>query len=212
MCICGLFPEPPRQKAPSVSRVSLVLASRNRKKPGATHQVTRFYQSKHLHILGLGVRAVWDVKSKPGTLAAGRTSRKIFFESVCKSCHQQSFAWLIEAAAEAGLDISALEHETANYFVNHTINRHGNEKAERDQGQLPITEADISSTQYSQIAQLCLIGIKRQNETLIAYCKHFDGWTSIYLEEILNSRKNKTLRSKTMYKKQDIVTQETFLQ
>ena len=28
---------------------------------------------------------------------------------------------LIEAAAEAGLDVSALEHETTNYFVNHTI-------------------------------------------------------------------------------------------
>jgi hypothetical protein len=140
----------------------LFLASRNRKKPGATHQATRFYQSKHLHILGLGVRAVRDVKSRPGTLAAGRTSRKIFFghylsmkNQFTKVAISNPSPWLIEAAAEAGLDISALEHETTNFFVNHTINRYGNEKAERDQGQLPITEADISSTQYSQIAQLC---------------------------------------------------------
>ena len=83
---------------------------------------------------------------------------------------------LIEAAAEAGLDVSALEHETTNYFINHTINQHGNEKAKQDQGQLPITEADISSIpDIVKSPNYIIIGIKRQNETLIAYCKHFDG-------------------------------------
>ncbi|MDR2785118.1 MAG: hypothetical protein LBB83_04300 [Treponema sp.] len=120
--------------------------------------------------------------------------------------------WLIEAAADAGLDVSALEHEMTNYFVNHTVNRHGNEKAERDQGQLPITKADISSIpDIVKSPDYAIIGIRRHGETLIAYCKHFENWTTIYLEEVLNSRKNKALRSTTMYKKQGIVDQETFI-
>jgi hypothetical protein len=38
-----------------------------------------------------------------------------------------------------------------------------------------------------------------------------EDWTLIYLEEILNSRKNKALRSATMFKKKRLIRQETFI-
>ncbi|MDR2767180.1 MAG: hypothetical protein LBB82_02510 [Treponema sp.] len=46
---------------------------------------------------------------------------------------------------------------------------------------------------------------------MIAYAKYFAGWSLIYLEEILNSRKNKALRSATMFKKLGLIGQETFI-
>ncbi|MDR2767179.1 MAG: hypothetical protein LBB82_02505 [Treponema sp.] len=51
--------------------------------------------------------------------------------------------WLINAATEINIDLAGLTHEVSNYFVNHSINRHGDEKTERDQGQLPISNEDI---------------------------------------------------------------------
>jgi hypothetical protein len=120
--------------------------------------------------------------------------------------------WLIDAAAEINIDISGLTHEISNYFVNHSINRHGGEKTEEDQGQLPISHKDmelipavIKSPVYT------VIGIKRHGARIIAYAKYFEDWTLIYLEEILSSRKNKALRSATMFKKKGLIRQETFI-
>jgi hypothetical protein len=56
-----------------------------------------------------------------------------------------------------------------------------------------------------------VIGIKRHGVRIIAYAKYFEDWTLIYLEEILNSRKNKALRSTTMFKKKGLIHQETFI-
>ncbi|GHV06676.1 hypothetical protein FACS189485_15600 [Spirochaetia bacterium] len=120
--------------------------------------------------------------------------------------------WLIDEARAMGIDISDLEHEVSNYFINHSINRHGNTKAEVDQGQLPITDQDIASVPVIvQTPNFTVIGIKQNNELLIAYAKHFEGSTTIYLEEVLNSRKNKALRSKTMYKKMGLISQGVFI-
>jgi hypothetical protein len=120
--------------------------------------------------------------------------------------------WLVDAAGAMGIDVSGLEHEVSNYFINHSINRHGNEKAEVDQGQLPITSQDIAAIPaIVQTPNFTVIGIKQNNELLIAYAKYFEGSTIIYLEEVLNSRKNKALRSKTMYKKKGLVNQGVFL-
>jgi len=41
--------------------------------------------------------------------------------------------WLIEAAADIGLNYSELSHEVTNHFKNHVLKRHG-------QGALSITE------------------------------------------------------------------------
>jgi hypothetical protein len=120
--------------------------------------------------------------------------------------------WLIDAAWEIGIDISGLIHEITNYFVNHCTKRHGDAEMEKAQGQLPIMPADISRIpDIVKAPDYAIIGIKRNGETLIAYSKKIDGGTIIYYEEVLNSRKNKVLRSKTIYKKMGTVNEQTFM-
>jgi hypothetical protein len=120
--------------------------------------------------------------------------------------------WLIEAAASVGLDFSALTHEITTYFVNHGIKKHGNAEAEKAQGQVAVMAADIDRIPDIVKSPDCaIIGVKRHEETLIAYSKRFEDGTAIYYEEILDSKKNKALRSKTLYKKKGTVSNETFL-
>jgi hypothetical protein len=120
--------------------------------------------------------------------------------------------WLIEAAATIGLDLTGLIHEVTNYFVNHGIKRHGGTETEKAQGQLPVTLSDIERIPEIVKAPDCtIIGIKRHGETLIAYSKKLETGTAIYYEEVLNSKKNKSLRSKTMFIKMGTVSNETFL-
>jgi hypothetical protein len=86
--------------------------------------------------------------------------------------------WLIEARAAINLDFSGLVHEITNYFVSHCIKRHGNTEAEKAQGQLPITPADISRIPDIIKAPDCaIVGIKRHEETLVAYSKRFADFT-----------------------------------
>ena len=120
--------------------------------------------------------------------------------------------WLIEAAAEIGIDLAGLSHEITNYFVSHSMKKHGNEKTERSRGQAEITPADIDRIpDIVKNPDFAIIGIKRKNETLISYSKKYENNTAIYYEEVLNSSKNKALRSKTIYKKMGTVSKETFL-
>jgi hypothetical protein len=120
--------------------------------------------------------------------------------------------WLIEAAASIDLDISALTHEITTYFINHDIKRHGNVEAEKAQGQVAVTSSDIDRIpDIVKTPDCAIIGIKRHEETLIAYSKRFEDGTVIYYEEVLNSKKNKALRSKTLYKKTGLVSGETLL-
>jgi hypothetical protein len=120
--------------------------------------------------------------------------------------------WLIEAAASIGLDFSGLIHEITTYFVNHGTKRHGNAESERAQGQVAVTAADIDRIpDIVKTPDYAIIGIKRHEETLIAYSKRFEDGTAIYYEEVLDSKKNKALRSKTLYKKTGTVSGETLL-
>jgi hypothetical protein len=120
--------------------------------------------------------------------------------------------WLIEAAASIGLDFAGLTHEVTNYFVNHGIKRHGDAETEKAQGQLPVTLSDIERIpEIVKTPDCAIVGIKRYGETLVAYSKKFENWTMIYYEEVLDSKKNKALRSKTMFKKMGTVSNETFL-
>jgi hypothetical protein len=119
-------------------------------------------------------------------------------------------AW--HTPAPFDIDVSALTHEVSNYFVNHSLNRHGDERTELDQGQVPVTDQDIALIpELIKSPDYTVIGIKRHGALLIAYAKYFKGWTLIYLEEILNSRKNKALRSTTMFKKKGLIEQGTFI-
>jgi hypothetical protein len=120
--------------------------------------------------------------------------------------------WLVDAAASADLDISGLTHEVTNYFKSHSIKRHGNAETERAQGQLPVTGSD-----FDQIPEIvknpdyAIVNIKRSGGTVIAYAKKLENETIIYLEEVLNSKRNKSLRSKTIFKKMGFIKMDTFL-
>jgi hypothetical protein len=92
------------------------------------------------------------------------------------------------------------------------LNRHGDQEGEKLQGQIAVTLADlaiipglVASPDYT------VIGLKRHEETLIAYSKKIGPATYIYLEEVLDSRKNKALRSKTLYKKKGTVDADQLL-
>ena len=120
--------------------------------------------------------------------------------------------WLVEAAREAGLDISGLNHEVTNYFIDHSIKRHGNAETERNQGQIPVAVADFDLIpDIVKTPDFAIINIRRNRDTLIAYSKKIERDTVIYYEEVLNSKRNKALRSKTIYKKMGTVKKDTFL-
>ena len=120
--------------------------------------------------------------------------------------------WLIEAAAEIGLNFAELNHEITNEFVVHSIKQHGDNETERARGQLPIASADIELIPGIVKNPDCvIIGIKKYGQTFNAYLKRGAGGAVIYYEEVLDSKKNKSLRSKTIYKKMGTVSDETFL-
>jgi len=120
--------------------------------------------------------------------------------------------WLVDAAQAAGLDISGLTHEVTNNFVTHCKKQHGDTKTEKARGQLPIASADIELIpDIVKNPDCAIIGIKKYGKIFNAYLKQGAGGAVIYYEEVLNSTKNKSLRSKTMYKKMGAVSNEIFL-
>ena len=120
--------------------------------------------------------------------------------------------WLVEAAKAAGLNISGFTHEITNYFVSHSIKRHGNVETEKAQGQISVTLADFERIpDIVKHPDCTIINIKRNRGTLIAYSKRFEEGTIIYYEEVLDGKRNKALRSKTIYKKKGTVKKDTFL-
>ena len=120
--------------------------------------------------------------------------------------------WLIEEAASIGLDYSGLFHETTNEFVKHCIKQHGNDKTERSRGQLPVTITNIDEIpDIIKNPDCTIIGIKKYGQIYNVYLKNVKHGAVIYYEEVLNSKKNKSLRSKTMYIKMETVSEETFL-
>ena len=120
--------------------------------------------------------------------------------------------WLIEAAAKIGLDFASLSHEITINFATHCHKQHGNTRIEKARGQLPITPADIKLIpDIIKSPDCAIIGIKKYGQIFNAYLKRETGGAIIYYEEVLNSKKNKSLRSKTMYKKMGAVSNETFL-
>ncbi|MDR0494703.1 MAG: hypothetical protein LBG95_03645 [Treponema sp.] len=120
--------------------------------------------------------------------------------------------WLIEAATEIGLDLSGLSHEVTNSFITHIIKQHGDEKSERARGQIAVTQADIAQIpDIVKAPDYAVIGIKRSGETINAYAKRHEDNTTVYYEEILIGRKNKALRSKTMFIKIGVMSIDIFL-
>jgi hypothetical protein len=102
--------------------------------------------------------------------------------------------WLIDAAAEIGLDYSELSHEVTNHFKGHIEKRHG-------QGELAITDKDLEKIpDIIREPDLAIIGIKRKGRTRNVYVKMESGLTYLYYDEVLDSNHNKALRGCTLFK------------
>ena len=106
--------------------------------------------------------------------------------------------WLIETAASIGLDFSKFTHETSNELVSHSMKRHGNPNT---QGAAAVTEADFEHIPVIiKAPDFAVICARRKGLIINAYAKIFGSITYLYFEEVLQSRKNKALRGKTLYK------------
>jgi len=102
--------------------------------------------------------------------------------------------WLIEAAAEIGLDYSELSHEVTNHFKDHVIRRHG-------YGKLPITDKDFEKIPaIVRNPDMAIIGTIREGAIVNVYTKRETGITYLYFDEMLNSNRNRALRGRTFFK------------
>jgi hypothetical protein len=97
--------------------------------------------------------------------------------------------WLIEAAASIGLDYSRLTHAQTNHFRTHAMNRHTLQPDDFDRIPEIIAAPDTA-----------IIGVLRFGALHNVYVKRIGGATFIYIDEVLDSRKNKLLRAVTLYK------------
>jgi hypothetical protein len=117
--------------------------------------------------------------------------------------------WLIEAAAAIGLDLSGFTHETTNELRSHSIKRHGDPEKH---GMAAITEADFERIPgIIKTPDHAIIGANRKGTLINAYTKADNSSTYLYFEEVLQSRKNKALRGKTLYKVNRPLTFEEFI-
>jgi len=120
--------------------------------------------------------------------------------------------WLVDAARDAGLDIGGFEHEITNEFVNHVINHHGNAKTEAARGLVAIgTEDFLRIPDVIRSPDFAIIGARRRGGDFMIYAKEMEDGTTLYLEEVLSGRNNRTLRGKTMYKFAGIPDVETMV-
>jgi hypothetical protein len=120
--------------------------------------------------------------------------------------------WMIENAREVGVDIEGYEHEISNYFIHHVIKNHGNERAERIRGNVPIMDEN-----FEQIPGIIkhpdwvIFGAKRNHEDRIIYVKYAEKGTILYFEEILRGKSNRSLRGNTMYKTKKTLNRDGIL-
>jgi hypothetical protein len=106
--------------------------------------------------------------------------------------------WLLETAASIGLDYSRLTHEITNHFKNHVINRHGDPAKH---GTATITDADFANIPaIVQDPDTAIIGAVRFGNLCNVYVRIENGITWLYFDEVLDSKRNKALRSTTLYK------------
>ena len=116
--------------------------------------------------------------------------------------------WLINAAKSVGLDYAELCHEITNDFIDHSIKRHGDRSFH---GAATITASDFDFIpKIVKNPDYAVIGAIRKETLVNAYAKTDNGMTYIYFEEVMNSRKNKTLRGKTLYKVTRLLSSDEF--
>jgi hypothetical protein len=106
--------------------------------------------------------------------------------------------WLLEAAASIGLDYSTLTHEVTDHFRNHVINRHGDPSKH---GTATVTNKDFDKIPaIVKTPDMAILGASRRGTLCNVYIKIEADITYLYFDEVLNSKRNKALRSSTFYK------------
>ena len=102
--------------------------------------------------------------------------------------------WLIEAAASISLNFTELSHEVTSHFKNHVIKRHGHDP-------VGVTESDFAKIPVIvKTPDMAIIGAIRGEVLFNAYAKRIDRETYLYFDEVMNSSRNRALRSLTFYK------------
>ncbi|MDR0312415.1 MAG: hypothetical protein LBI14_02335 [Treponema sp.] len=106
--------------------------------------------------------------------------------------------WLIEAAASIGLDYSKLTHEITNHFKTHVIKRHGELTKH---GAATVTEADFELIpSIVEKPDMAIIGATRRGIFCNVYIKIESNIAYLYFDQVLDSKRNRALRSGTFYK------------
>jgi hypothetical protein len=124
--------------------------------------------------------------------------------------------WLVDEAKKIGLDIDGFTHEITSDFINHVMKNHGNENIEKARGQIAVKESDFEkipellSSPDHVIAGGKYTGGEFKGFNFIAYAKKMDDNTTLYYEAVINSKSNKSLRGKTLYKREKPVDERIF--
>jgi hypothetical protein len=92
-------------------------------------------------------------------------------------------------------------HTVDMFAVRHAFNRHGDEKVEAKQGQMPLTDADISAIpQAIESPDAWLLGAKTpRGQDIVGSLKRLPDGTVLYLEEVRSGRKTLAMTSMRKY-------------
>ena len=109
--------------------------------------------------------------------------------------------WLADEARKVGLDIDGFKHEITSDFVSHVRKHHAHEKFESRKGQIAVEEADFGRIpELIRNPDYAIVGARRNNKNFLIYAKKMATGTMLYFEEVLEGRKNRALRGKTLFK------------
>jgi hypothetical protein len=119
--------------------------------------------------------------------------------------------WLVDSAKDVGIDIAGFDHEITSDFVGHAIKRHTDEAKERENGQIPLTNADFEKLpEVVSKPDFAIVGAKRRSQNILAYARKFEDGTSVFFEEVLDTKKRKALNGVTMYKRAGDLDEQKF--
>ncbi|GBU28272.1 hypothetical protein R84B8_01830 [Treponema sp. R8-4-B8] len=96
------------------------------------------------------------------------------------------------------------------------MKEHGNEKFEKERGQIAVNESDFDKIhEIVKSPDHVMVGGKYteghdKNKSFIAYAKKMKDGTTFYYEVVLEGKNNKSLRGKTMYKWKNAINEQKF--
>ena len=124
--------------------------------------------------------------------------------------------WLVDLAAQAGLNIKGYKHKVTQDFKKHVLKQHGNSIVENARGQIPVTEKELEHIdEILQNPDFAAVGIKRKNkygkfEDRIILVKTTNNSTILF-EEVLSGKKNKALNAKSLIVKKGKITESSLI-